>query len=59
MTRITRDTIAYLVVIGFCILMLTWAIPEYTPPYPGYGASAALVPIVAVCLMLFMACLMT
>lgn len=57
MTRITRDTIAYLVVIGFCILMLTWAIPEYTPPYPGYGASAALVPIVAVSLMLVMACL--
>jgi hypothetical protein len=37
--------------------MLTWAIPTYTPPYPGYGASAALVPIVSVCVMLFMACL--
>lgn len=49
--------IAYLVVIGFCIVMLTWGIPNYTPPYPGYGASAALVPIVAVSLMLFMACL--
>jgi len=37
--------------------MLTWAIPTYTPPYPGYGASPALVPVVAVGIMLFMACL--
>jgi hypothetical protein len=37
--------------------MFTWAIPTYTPPYPGYGASAALVPIVSVGVMLFMACL--
>lgn len=37
--------------------MLTWAIPTYTPPYPGYGASPALMPIVSVCVMLFMACL--
>lgn len=37
--------------------MLTWAIPKYTPPYPGYGASASLVPIVSICVMLFMACL--
>ena len=57
MTRIKRDSIAYFVVIGFCILMLIWAIPTYTPPYPGYGASPALVPVVAVCIMLFMACL--
>jgi len=57
MTRIKRDSIAYIVIIGFCILMLTWAIPTYTPPYPGYGASPALVPVVAVSVMLFMACL--
>jgi hypothetical protein len=57
MTRITRDSIAYCTIIGFCILMLSWAIPTYTPPYPGYGASPALVPIVAVSIMLFMACL--
>lgn len=54
MTRIKRDTIAYLLIAGFCIVMLTWAIPGYTPAYPGYGASPALVPIVAVCVMLFM-----
>jgi len=56
-TRIKRDAIAYLLIIGFCIVMLTWAIPVYTPPYPGYGASPALVPYVAVGVMLFMACL--
>lgn len=55
MTRIQRDAIAYLFVIGFSIIMLAWAIPEYTPEYPGYGASAALVPIVAVSVMLVMA----
>jgi len=54
-TRIKRDSIAYLFVIGFSIVMLAWAIPNYTPEYPGYGASAALVPIVAVSVMLLMA----
>ncbi|MDH3468631.1 MAG: tripartite tricarboxylate transporter TctB family protein [Gammaproteobacteria bacterium] len=57
MTRIRRDTIGYLLIIGFCILMLTWAIPVYTPAYPGYGAPPAMVPNVAVCVMLFMACI--
>ena len=57
MTRIKRDTIAYLLVIGFCILMLAWGIPNYTPAYPGYGAASSLVPNVAVSIMLFMACL--
>lgn len=57
MTRIKRDTIGYLFIIGFCILMLTWAIPTYTPAYPGYGAPPALVPNVAVCVMLVMACI--
>lgn len=57
MTRIKRDSIAYLLIIGFCIAMLSWAIPTYTPAYPGYGASSALVPIVAVSIMLFMASL--
>lgn len=57
MTKIKRDAIAYLVIVGFCILMLVWGIPTYTPAYPGYGASPALVPNVSVGLMLFMACL--
>ena len=37
--------------------MLTWGIPTYTPAYPGYGASPALVANVAVGVILFMACL--
>lgn len=57
MTRVKRDSIAYLLIVGFCILMLTWAIPTYTPPYPGYGASPALMSNVAVGVMLFMAIL--
>lgn len=57
MTRIKRDSIAYLVIVGFCVLMLVWGIPTYTPDYPGYGASPALVPNVSVGVILFMACL--
>lgn len=57
MTRIKRDSIAYLVIAGFSILMLTWGIPTYTPAYPGYGASPALVSNVSVGVILFMACL--
>lgn len=57
MTRVKRDSIGYLVIIGFCILLFTWAIPTYTPAYPGYGASPALVANVAVGVMLCMACL--
>jgi len=56
-TRIKRDTIAYLFVIGLSIFLLSWVIPTYTPPYPGYGASPALVSIVAVSVMLFMSIL--
>lgn len=55
MTRVKRDAIGYLLIIGFCVLLLAWAIPNYTPAYPGYGASPALVPNVAVCVMLVMA----
>lgn len=36
--------------------MLAWGIPTYTPAYPGYGASPALVSNVSVGVMLFMAC---
>lgn len=54
MTRTIRETIAYLLIVGFCILMLVWAIPTYTPPYPGYGASPALLPNVSVGIMLAM-----
>lgn len=57
MTRIKRDSIAYLVIIVFSIFLLAWVIPTYTPAYPGYGASSALVPTVAASVMLFMATL--
>lgn len=57
MTRIKRDTLGYLFLIGFCSVLLAWAIPTYTPEYPGYGAPPALVPITAVCVMLVMACI--
>ncbi|MGB5496871.1 MAG: tripartite tricarboxylate transporter TctB family protein, partial [Sedimenticolaceae bacterium] len=39
------------------VASLIWVIPAYTPPYPGYGASPALVPNVAVGIMLVMAVL--
>lgn len=42
---------------GFCLLMYVWAIPTYTPAWPGYGASPALVAYVAVSVMLAMAIL--
>ncbi|MAW69622.1 MAG: hypothetical protein CL391_01995 [Acidiferrobacteraceae bacterium] len=57
MTRLERDTYGYLFLVGLCLVLLLWAIPNYTPEYPGYGAPPDLVPIVAVCVMLFMLCL--
>lgn len=54
MTTLQRDSVAYLLITAFCILMLVWAIPTYTPPYPGYGASPALVPNVSVSVILVM-----
>lgn len=57
MTRVEREMVASLAIIGFCILMLSWGIPTYTPAYPGYGASSALVPNICISIMLFMACL--
>ncbi len=57
MSRIQRETVANLLIVGFCGLMWFWAIPTYTPPYPGYGASPALVGNVAVGIMLAMAIL--
>ena len=57
MTRAVRDTIGYVVIIAISVVFLVWAIPNYTPAYPGYGASPALVPNVVVCVMLIMAIL--
>lgn len=57
MSRTQRDTLAYLLILAFSVFLLAWAIPTYTPPYPGYGASPALVPIVSVCVIAVMAIL--
>lgn len=57
MTRIQRDTIAYVCILVVSVALLVWLIPKYSPPYPGYGASPALVPNVAVAIMLVMAVL--
>ena len=57
MKRVQRDILAYVFVSLASVLLLVWAIPTYTPPYPGYGASPALVPNVAVGIMLVMAIL--
>lgn len=55
MTRIQRETIANFLIVGFGLVMLGWAIPSYTPAYPGYGASPALVANVAVGIIMVMA----
>ena len=57
MNRVQRDILAYVFVALASVLLLNWAIPAYTPPYPGYGASPALVPNVVVAVMLVMAIL--
>lgn len=57
MTRLQRDTVGYVVIALGSIALLAWIIPAYTPPYPGYGASPALVPNVAAGAMLVMALL--
>lgn len=57
MTRQQRNKVAYIVILIFSAVMLIWAIPTYTPPYPGYGASPALVPNVSVGIIVVMSIL--
>ena len=57
MSRVKTETAIYAAIALAGIALLVWIIPAYTPPYPGYGAPPALVPNVAVGLMLFMAVL--
>ena len=57
MSITNREMVANLCISGFCLLMYAWAIPTYTPAYPGYGASPALVANVAVGVMLAMSLL--
>ena len=57
MNRVQRDMLAYVFIALASVLLLVWAIPAYTPAYPGYGASPALVPNVSAAVMLVMAIL--
>lgn len=52
MTKRVRENIASAGVALGSLLFLLWLIPAYSPPYPGYGVSASLVPNVTVGIML-------
>lgn len=52
MTEEQRNNIVYSfaysgIILG-CLIFLFWVIPAYTPPYPGYGMPASLLPNIAV-----------
>ena len=57
MTETQRDNLGYTVIVLTSVVFLTWVIPTYTPPYPGYGVPASLVPNVAVGIILFLSAL--
>lgn len=44
MTRRTRENLVYAGVALGSLSFLIWVIPAFTPPYPGYGVSAAALP---------------
>ncbi len=48
MTKRKRDNLVYGGLAAGSVVFLLWVIPTYTPPYPGYGVPASLVPNVAV-----------
>jgi hypothetical protein len=47
MTIRQRDNLIYCGIALGSVISFLWIIPAYTPPYPGYGVSAALLPNVA------------
>lgn len=47
MTRKKRDNLVSGGVALWSLVFLLWVIPTFTPPYPGYGVSSALLPNVA------------
>ncbi len=57
MTSRQRENIIYGGIALFSLIFLLWVIPAYSPPYPGYGVSAALVPSVTVGIMLVLSLL--
>jgi hypothetical protein len=52
MNRIQRDGLTYIALVLGSLIFLVWVIPAYSPPYPGYGARASLVPNIAVSIIL-------
>ncbi len=58
MTRRQRDNLTYGGIAVGCVIFLLWVIPAQTPPYPGYGVSAALLPNVAFGIILVLAVLL-
>jgi hypothetical protein len=57
MSRIERDGLIYIALVLGSLIFLVWVIPAYSPPYPGYGARASLVPNVAVSIILVLSAL--
>lgn len=54
MTSMQRNAVSYSFVALTSIFFLLWAIPVFSPEYPGYGVSATLVPnIAAGCMLVF------
>ncbi len=47
MTATKRDIISYGFVLLFCLALLIYVIPAFSPEYPGYGVPATLVPNIA------------
>lgn len=52
MTEKTRDNFVSGGIVLGSLLFLLWVIPTFTPPYPGYGVSSALLPNVVIGLIL-------
>ena len=57
MTETQRDNLGYAAIVLTSVVFLVWIIPANTPPYPGYGVPATLVPNVAVGIILALAAL--
>lgn len=57
MTRRTRENLVSGGIALGSLVFLLWVIPTFTPPYPGYGVSSALLPSLAFGLILVLAVL--
>lgn len=57
MTRRKRENLVYGGVALGSLVFLIWVIPTFTPPYPGYGVSSALLPDVVMSIILVLSLL--